>query len=227
MIGFLAWSDARDSALHELPDSVRHLNIFYVFDAKPSIFESKKRPNKRRQPVPFLSLRRNGLGVTYIGTDEKANESERRLRLTCLAIIKGLTEGSLRSVTVLDAELLRVAEMLPCWIALDLPSENKDVDVSHWHWSREVRSILAHCASYDKEKPHAVFNTDAVADLKSILQGCCSGNEVHERSQELRKAADDEAASGEIFTAEILASWLADDEDLCHAVFQGLRWTRS
>lgn len=201
------------------------MNIFYVFDVKPTIWERKKRPNKRRQPVPFLSLRRNGLGVTYIGTDEKANESERRLRLTCLAIIKGLTEGSLQSVTVLDAELLRVAEMLPCWIALDLPGEDKNAELSHW--SGGVRYILTHYASSDEEKPHAVFNTNAVVDLKSILQGCCSGKEVRRRCREQRKAANDEAASDEIFTAEILASWLADDEDLCHAVFQGMQWARS
>lgn len=210
------WSDVRDSALLELPNNVRHLDIMYIFCAKP-----QETSSTRRRRASFLSLRREGLGVAYVDTDEKADEQERRLRLTCGAIIKGLTEGSLQSVKVWDAEMLRIAEMLPCWIALDLPNKGKeDLDLG---WGYETTRAFT---DYGR-KPPILFNCAAVVDLRIILQGCGSAKEVQQRCQEQRKAANDEAASDEIFTAEILANWLADDEDLSYAVYQGMQWARA
>lgn len=160
-------------------------------------------------------MQREGLGLVYrdVKDDDDADESERRLRLTCAAIIKGLTQGSLRSVKLWDHELLRVGEMLPCWLALDLQTDEAGDAVPGWAF--EVRNVL----SLSGQETNAVF--DAVAELKRVLAGCGSGKEVQKRAREKAETA---ASKDGILDAATLASWLADDEDLSHAVYQGTQW---
>lgn len=186
------------------------MDIMYIFRAGPP-----ERSGKRRRAAPFLSLQREGLGLAYKDVkDDDVDEPERRLRLTCAAIIKGLTQGSLRSVKLWDHELLRVAEMLPCWLALDLQTDDEAGDAVPG-WAFEVRNVL----SLSGQETNAVF--EAVVELKRILAGCGSGKEVQKRSREKAEAAP---SNDGILDAATLASWLADDEALSHAVYQGMQW---